>query len=412
MPRCGITLVLKLKTMTKHLFLLSCAVFTTAAWSQTLTLREAIASAKQSRPAVRAAQLELDRARRAARAEGSYPATLLGLGTSSRPDLGATDQDLYLSQPLDLFGRTGALQQRGKAAVQVGQANYRQALLELQSDVLRRYFEAAVALRFEQVASDLLVLAESLYKAADRRFEEGQIPEVQRTRAKIELDLATQASALRSAQRRAAEKRLAAAIGFPKITEPLESTAVLPTLEKYSTNQRPDLLLYAAQAQVADAEANIARRSGLPELELQGLRSPWRGSSSTYGARLQLTVPLFDHGRRRFEADAARLQAAAARAQLDDARKLAEAQLDAIEIERESAVQRVVSYESIQLVARDLVGKSQRGYTQGIGTLLDVLEATRALREIEQQLAEARLALSLIEIERYEAAGVLLEEVN
>lgn len=382
-------------------------IFPFCVQAQPLSLHQALSDARASRQAVLATQLNLDRAKLSARALGAYPALTVGVGQSSREGLGATDQDLFVSQPIDLFGRTSASANFGRAHVRIAEAERRQTLLAVQSDVMVAYFEASAATRLSMVAGDLLQVAEALQKATVRRFEEGKIPEVQLTRATIELDRAKQTSALRVAQLRASLKKLAAATGS---NEPIASVDLSATISNPNVDlsQRPDIMALSAQASAAHAEKVVASRANLPELELLGLRTPWRESSSSYGLRVQLTWRVFDFGRSRYEQGAATKQTESIQALLLDSTKRAEAVIASIEIEIEASRRRLASYEAIRESAKDLVAKSQRGFAEGIGTLLDVLEATRSLREIEQELAESQLAVNLALASKYEAAGNLI----
>lgn len=388
--------------------LISLIVFPIVVQAQQLSLNQALSKARESRRAVLAAQLDVDRAKLSARALGAYPALTVGIGQSSREGLGATDQDFFVSQPIDLFGRTTASANFGRANVQIAEAERRRMLLAVQSDVMTAYFEASAATRLSKVAEDLLQVADDLHKATVRRFEEGKIPEVQLTRATIEFDRAKQTFALRDAQLRAALKKLSAATGSD---EPIASVEVGATVVNPEVNlaQHPAIMVLSAQASAAQAETVVASRSNLPELELVGLRTPWRESSPSYGLRLQLTWRAIDFGRSRFERGAATKQAESFQALLKDARRKAEASIASIDIEIEAARKRLSSYEAIREAAKDLVAKSQRGFAEGFGTLLDVLEATRSLREIEQELAEAQLAVNLALASKYEAAGNLIE---
>lgn len=87
----------------------------------------------------------------------------------------------------------------------------------------------------------------------------------------------------------------------------------------------------------------------------------------------------------------------------------AEAELAAVDRQIAAGEARVAAYESIRSATIDLLQKTQSGFAQGYGTLLEVLEAGRALREIEQELAEARLALDLSVVAKYAASGTLIE---
>ncbi|MCW5945936.1 MAG: TolC family protein [Fimbriimonadales bacterium] len=388
--------------------LIALIVFPIVVQAQQLSLNQALSKARESRRAVLAAQLDVDRAKLSARALGAYPAVTVGLGQSSREGLGATDQDLFASLPIDLFGRTAASANFGRANVQIAEAEQRRMLLAVQSDVMTAYFEASAATRLSKVAEDLLQVAEDLHKATVRRFEEGEISEVQLTRATIEFDRAKQTFALRGAQLRAALKKLSAATGSDELIASVEVGATIVNPE-VNLAQHPEIMVLSAQAGAAQAEKVVAARSHLPELELVGLRTPWRESSPAYGLRLQLTWRVIDFGRSRFEREAASKQAESFQALLEDAVKKAEARIASIDIEIEASRKRLASYEAIREAAKELVAKSQRGFAEGFGTLLDVLEATRSLREIEQDLAEAQLAVNLALAAKYEASGNLIE---
>lgn len=383
-------------------------VFPYVVQAQPLSLSQALSKARESRQAVRAAQLDVDRAHLSARALGAYPALTVGIGKSSREGLGATDQDFAVSQPIDLFGRTAAAAQFGRAGVRIAEAERRRSLLAVQSEVMTAYFEASAATRLSKGAEDLLQVAEDLHKATVRRYEEGKIPEVQLKRATIELDRARQTFALRNAQLRASLKKLAAVTGSDEPVPSIDAGEAVANPE-VDLSLHPEIMVLSAQAGAAQAETAVAARSNLPELELVGLRTPWREPSPSFGLRLQLTWRAFDFGRSRSERGAATKRSESFQALLEDTRKKAEVNIASIDIEIEASRKRLLSYDVIREAARDLLSKSQRGFAEGFGTLLDVLEATRSLREIEQEHAEAQLAVNLALASKYEASGTLIE---
>ncbi len=383
--------------------------FAIIAQAQTLTLSESLRLAAENRPAIHSAQLNLDRARLTARAMGAFPATQLGVGQSTRADLGATDMDLFISQSLDIFGRSSANRQLGEAGVQFAEAELRKSLLGVQSEVATQYFEVIAAIQLKDSADGLLEVSSSLLNATRRRFEEGKVPEVQVTRATIERDRSVQTAKLRLSQLQSTIARLKGLVGDSKIGELQYDETGLATLNELGVVLRPEILSLESELKIAQAEEVIARRSTLPELELIGLRTPWRQTPSHFGARLQLTWSFNDFGRQKNEVSAARKQADAIRERIEDAKQLAHAEVAAIQIELTAARERVESYQSLLEANRTLVQKTQLGFEQGVGTLIDVLESSRSLREIEQELAEARLAANLAVTALYEATGTLIE---
>ncbi|HRJ33886.1 MAG TPA: TolC family protein [Fimbriimonadaceae bacterium] len=391
----------------KSLTIIGLVVAASVCRAQSTTLEQALMLARSNRPAIKASQLSIDRARLSANALSTYPGPTLGIGQSSRTGLGATDQDFFVSQPIDLFGRTSSSRTLGRTQLKLAEAEQRAVLLAVQSEVLKSYFEALSSTRLSEVSDELLKVATSLHQATKRRLEEGKIPEIQFTRATIELDRAKQAATLRKSQLRAALKRLAGAVGSDAELNSVDNAAALSAPE-VDLGNRPDLLILSSQAEVAQSEARVASRLLMPDLELTGLRSPWRERDTNFGLRLQLSWR-FDFGRGRSEQSASIKAVEAIQASLADARKRAESELAAIDIEIEAAESSVKAFESIRSSASELVSKTQTGFSSGFSTLLDVLEATRSLREIEQELVEAELSLNLAITKKYEIAGTLIE---
>jgi cobalt-zinc-cadmium efflux system outer membrane protein len=353
--------------------------------------------------------LRVESARKAARAEAAYAPLELGLGASSRSEIGATDQDLFLSQPLDLFGRQSSARAVGDASVQSAVAEFRALALELQTELLTAYAEAVAAKHQSEVAGELLTVAEAVLSATQRRFDEGKIAAVQVTRASIERSRARQTLELRKAGYEAATQRLAGLLGATAEGLTVASVAKIEPLANPEPSERPDLLAQRAAVAAADAEARAARASSLPELNVQLVRSPWGDGRGTFAGRIQLTWAAFDHGRVRASVQAARLRAESAQKLLQDVELRAAAELKAAQIELAASESRIRAVEEILQSVRELVTKSQRGFAEGIGTQLEVLEATRALREVEQELIDARRQFALAVIAQYEAAGFVAE---
>ncbi|MCW5943461.1 MAG: TolC family protein [Fimbriimonadaceae bacterium] len=393
----------------KSLAILSFVVVASPTWCQTLSLADALSQARANRGTVRAAELGVERARFESSARASNPPARLGMGWSNRPGLGATDQDLFLSQPIDAFGRGAAARQVGEAEVSLAEVERLEVLLRLQTDVLVAYFSAVAAARSSAVSDQISELVESLYRATVRKYEEGKVPETQVVRVGIERDRSRQAAEVERARLRASHQRLAGVVGASSPVGSVPADVRLPAVKSENVDRRPDLGVLLARVRLLEAGAKSHARSGTPEVELQGLRTPWAEGRADFGARLQMSWPVFDTKRRRQEAAALRTGLEAAKAQYQDAKNITVAELRAVTTEVASAEARVRSLSAVRDAARGLVERSQRGYTEGFGTLLDVLEATRSLREIEQELAGAILDQDLAEVARYAATGTLIE---
>jgi len=279
----------------------------------------------------------------------------------------------------------------------------------LQSEVLTAFAIAVSASHRREVAAELQVVAEGLLNVTRRRFDEGKIAELQVTRASIEFQRAKQTRELKDADYQAAMTRLASLLGVPQGEFSVVSNAAIEPVATPSIMDRPDILELKAEVAKATAEAEFARATSRPELSLQVVRSPWSNDRGFFVPRAQITWNLWDHGQARNQVRAAHLRAEAATKALLDATARAEQELAAVQIELESRHAHINSYEAILVSAKDLVVKAQKGFAEGFGTQVDVLEATRALREVEQELVEARQQLAFAVIRQYEASGYLVE---
>ena len=374
-----------------------------------ISASDALRLASTNRPALKAARLNIEQAKSSAKAIGALSPTMLFLGASSRSELGPNDQDLQLSQPLDLFGKRRAIKQVGGANVQLAIAEYSSLASGLQNDVLTAYSQAVAAQHQKEVSDELLSLAEGFLKATKRRFDEGKVAETQVTRATIELERARQATELSASDLKASLETLAGQLGTDASKIVIQLDAKIEPLVNPGVDRRPDLLILQSQIQIAEAEAGVARNSSLPDFNAMIVRSPFNSDPGYFGGRLQLSWAIGDNGRARNETAAARKRSEAARKLLEDATQTAKAELKAAEIAVDARQSRIARYETILVSARDLVAKSQKGYSEGFGTQIDVLEATRALREVEHELVEARQQLSLAVIAQYRASGFLAE---
>lgn len=382
------------------------------AQQESLSLERALVLARSNRASIVAAQLRLTSSRQLRRSLGSFPATRLFVGYSFTTAMDEREDDLALSQPLDIFGRTSAARALGDAAVRRAEAELRLTLAEIQFEVIEQYSETASAHALAQSAMLNHQISQGLHDAIKTLVGEGKAPGVQLARVGIELERSRLTLSQRLAEERASVQRLSGLLNIPaeqveivEFTEIPVQTAEPPQLQQ----RRADLMLLAAEVALADAEARIASLSSRPDLELQARRSPWQERAERYGVRLQLSFPIHDFGRARSEAAAARTRAEAARKALADATRIAQSELAAAKIELTAAHEEIERYRSIAESAKSLVEKSRIGFAEKAITLLEMLEATRALREVEEGLVASRLRLARAQARYLRASGRILE---
>lgn len=386
------------------------ALATIASAQTSVTLDEALAAARSNRPALDSARLRVSQARLSSRAQGAYPTTRLFAGYSTDPEAGGTDDDLVLAQPLDIFGRTRAGRRSGSALIAQAEASLRQVQLAVQTEVVGAFVEAASAAEMAKSSRSVLAVFERLHEATRLRVEGGVAPGFHLTQVSLDLEQSRLKAEQRETEARSALQLLLAQTGQADVVPtglPPLSVQVVP--DDVVVQQRPDLLLLAADVQAAKAEIDLARLSGMPELELQGRRTPWQQSDSQYGVRLQLSIPVFDSGRARAETRAASIRTEAAERALADATKIAIGEAHAAQTEMEAAQGQVARYDALVAAAKGLVERLRPGLTEQATTLIEVLDASRILRDVEQASIEAKARLAKAQARYIQATGQLLE---
>lgn len=396
----------------KNLLIIGTVALSGVAFGQSLSLESSVSTAFANRPSLIAAQLKVESSKSAAQALGAFPPTELGIGQSTRADLGATDMDLFISQSLDIFGRSRTNRRIGEAEVRKAEAHVRLTKLDIQTEVVTQYFETVASIKLKSSADSLLVLSESLLKATTRRFEEGKIPEVQVTRAQLEFERSKQTALLRDSQARAALSRLSGITGTDIGFDDVDTRVSLAVDYTKNFDQIPAIQIAQADLETSMAKVQATRKSNLPELEVIGLRSPWRNSSTNFGARLQLTWSFNDFGKQNNNVKSLQQEIKSIKESIEDLKLSVATEINASMIEIDTSRNRVESYQKLLEINRTLVAKSQLGFEQGVGTLIDVLEASRSLRELEQEISEAELDLNLSIAALYSITGTLLEEVK
>lgn len=380
-----------------------------------LSLDRALSLARSNRASITAARLRVTSARQARRGLAAFPSTQLLVGYSSPVEVGGSDDDLVLVQPLDVFGRTAASRSVGNAAVLRAEAELQAELAQLQTEVIAQYSEAAAAGAFADIARKGEVIAQQLYEAIKTLVEEGRLPGVQLTRVSIEVQRARLTADQHRAEQRAALQRLAGLIYVPAAEVSVSGFAEIDA-ELLDPSQlkavRADLRALAAEVAAAEAGTRVAALGSKPELEVQGRRTAWQDTDTRVGLRIQLVFPINDFGRVRAETAAARALTESARKALDDATRLAQSGLEAARIQLVSASELMGRYEQMVVTARSLVETSTVGFGERAITLVELLEATRALREVESSAVEARLRLAEAQAAYLRASGRILEVRN
>jgi len=319
--------------------------------------------------------------------------------------------DLLLYQPIDIFGKSGALRKQGDAGVIAAVAAFRQGALDIQQEVLNAYANLLAAERLLEVARTQREVAASISEATSKLVAARSLPEVQGFRAGLEVERANGVVADREGAVEAARLRLAGALGEDAVPDGQLSALDLPSdIEGDPTKGRPELLALRADEERAAADERVAKQGLLPDLEIQAGRTSFNVSPTEYGARLQLTANLWDYGANRNLVRAAQARRKAAKLALEDRRKAALKDIEAATVDLAAAERAYVNYSKLAEGGRTLLERTRRGFDLGANSLTDVLDARRALADAQELTVNAQLRRDLAIEAVLRSRGAFLEE--
>lgn len=222
------------------------------------------------------------------------------------------------SYEVDLFGRVSDTVRASKANTAQSEALFRSMRLALQADVAEDYFRLRELDAEISVYHDTVRLREQTLDLVQRRYQEGDISELDLARAKSELATARSNEMTVERLRAASEHALAVLLGktpaeFSMHANPLTPLTVdiPPGLPSSLLERRPDVAAAEYAMEAANARIGVARSAYFPSLLLTGTAGfesatigdlfNWSTRAFLLGplAGTALTIPLFDGGRRK-----------------------------------------------------------------------------------------------------------------
>ncbi len=325
-----------------------------------------------------------------------------------------------IAYEVDLFGRVASAVEAAGADSAQRAALLRSVQLALQADVAQAYFLLRELDAEQALFGATVRLREEALRLLQRRFDAGDIGELDVARARTEL-AAAQAEAHGIARRRAAaEHALAILLGKPPAAfdfaaQPLARVAVAvpPGLPSALLERRPDIAAAERAMAAANARIGIARAAFFPRLTLTGALGyesaelgdllRWSSRSFLLGplAGTVLSLPIFDGGRR--DAELARSRAVFE----EDVARYRQTVLEAFrEVEDGLAALRTLADQTRTqdeaLAAAERAARlSQLQYREGATSYFEVIDADRSVlqqRRAALQLdgEHARAAVALI----------------
>lgn len=383
------------------------------------TLAAAAARVAQARSLIGVTQTE-----RAPRVDAGFGPTRI------RPPGGAPATTwrglLTVSYEVDLFGRVSDGVNAARSDAEATLALFHSLRLALQADVAQAYFALRETDEELALLRDTVSLRDESVRLLQRRFDLGDISELDLARARTELETARNDAIALERQRAQLEHGLAVLLGkapasFSLAPAPLASAlpAIPAGLPSSLLERRPDIAAASRGMAAANARIGVAKAAFFPVLNLTaqgGLESGelselFKWSSRTWAlgplVGTVLSMPIFDGGRNQanLERSYAVLEESAASYRQQVLVAFSEVE-DSLVSVRTLDEQRSVMRSALAAASRGL-SIAQARYRSGATGYLDVIDAQRsllALQRLDTQIRGTR-AVSTVALIRALGGG-------
>jgi outer membrane protein, heavy metal efflux system len=312
------------------------------------------------------------------------------------------------SETIELGGKRKLRQQLAETTISAAEARFADAMRKGIAEVKRLYFQATLARRDIQVASENQQMFQQLVQFNLARFQEGAIPEadlikVRLERIKFDSALKQAELSLKQAMIRLAENLEDDSVAKRDVTASLDLPLINPNLDSMleaALRERPDV--QAAEREVAAAKERLALEQARAKPDI----SPWLGykrvaTDDTVWFGVAIPLKLRDRNQAGIARSTADQKAAAALLEVAKSHTMAEvrAAYEAFQTAREQ----------VQTFRNELLNQADESrsialaaYQEGATPLLSVLEAQRTRADVRQQyfrtLFDYQVSLSELEL--------------
>ncbi|MEI9903280.1 MAG: efflux transporter outer membrane subunit [Asticcacaulis sp.] len=320
--------------------------------------------------------------------------------------------DLDLSYEVDLFGRIRAGASAANLDAQSSQALLRDTQLLIQSRVAESYFALRALDEDRAIVGDTLDAYRSSLAVTQRRFDEGDVAELDVARLQTEV-ASTEAEKTALDQQRADLAHALAVLagepagGFDVTTvawsnEPWAGAVpVIPAGVPDSVlQQRPDIQATYTSLEAAQQRVGIAKAAWLPSLNLTAsggyassdLDTLFDKGAGTWSLAAILSQAIFDGGARNARIDYAKGGLDAAFASYQQSVLTAFADVEDQLSDLNYLQQQQASEDQAVQAATKALAMAQSRYTNGSSSQLEVLDAQRSQLSIRRQALRVRAA--------------------
>jgi cobalt-zinc-cadmium efflux system outer membrane protein len=308
--------------------------------------------------------------------------------------LSLTETTVSVGQALELGGKRPARIASGRAEVEAARARSTQTRAEFAYDLAIAYADAEVGEQRVALAAEGLAQAEDDLRVARALVEAGKEADLRTLQTQSLVSAARAEQDAAQAERSGAFARLTALAGaatpFTSITESLlthtDRVAAPPSPDPLSS---PGYLAAQAEREAAARRVRIQQTLSTPDLTVSaGVRRLGNGDGVGFVAGVSIPIPVFNQNRGNISAAQAELQAAEAR--LNAARLNAEADIRTAVAQLSASTSRLTAAEQAEQSAEEVYRLTRIGYEGGKLSLLEVINARRALTEARVRVLEAR----------------------
>lgn len=413
----------------------------------TTLLLASVGAAQERRPLPRAEALrEAMRHNAELRAErerlGVEEAELVRAGQllPSNPQLGAqlgTDGpfknsgerrlEVQLQQEFEIAGQRGLRKDEARTRLRAAQARVQALETRIAQDVSGAWYRLWRAERQQALAEEALELARALDTAAESRFQAGDIPELERNVAAVDLARAERATATQEAERARARLELARLLGrgdaeAPELVldeGPLPElpAETLEALKAFARENRSDLEAAKHTEEAAETRERLRARERIPNptLSVTYERETQRiGTLQDVDEHLLagVSIPLPFWNRGQAELRAARAERGTARVEREAAERRVDTEVAAALVEARQARRAVEALAgTLPRVKRNLE-LVRLAFEAGQLDLLSLLNARDRAQQAQREYVEARVEYGRALDELTRATGRLPREVT
>ncbi|MHB9028925.1 MAG: TolC family protein [Candidatus Latescibacterota bacterium] len=392
--------------------------------SSAITLRDAVSLTMRHNPALAAAAWEtsaqeagIGQAGLRLNPEIELSSEEFG-GTAARQRFGGAEMSLRLSQVIELGGKRAQRKQTASLDHALAQWDFEIKRLDTLTQVTQSFIELLAAQERLSLVQKSEKLAEQFHDVVHEKVKAGKVPPLEESRAQVAL--ATARLKRQQAERtlQTARKQTASFWGESNPTFEFASgnlDSILPVPRTDNPDQliskNPELNRWTVEMERRSAAFDLERANRVPDIAISGGVSRFNADRET-ALVMGLSIPFPVFNRNQGNVQKAERQLAKAReeqrAEAVRVRKNLFAQYQTLAAAYEQAS--TLALEVIP-VAQSAFSVAEEGYRAGKFSYLEVLDAQRALFEVQEQNIEALAAYHSATAEMERLTGASLEEI-